>query len=75
VVKRLGPRCRVLAEKIETQADFARARDLGFVYFQGYFFRRPETLNTTDLRATRCITCECCRKYRVRNWICTASSG
>lgn len=49
MIKRLGPRCRMLAEKIETQADFARARDLGFVYFQGYSFRRPETLNTTDL--------------------------
>jgi EAL and modified HD-GYP domain-containing signal transduction protein len=49
MIKRLGPRSRMLAEKIETHADFARARDQGFVYFQGYFFRRPETLNTTDL--------------------------
>jgi EAL and modified HD-GYP domain-containing signal transduction protein len=39
----------MLAEKIETHTDFVRARDQGFVYFQGYFFRRPETLNTTDL--------------------------
>ena len=48
MIKHFGPRCRMLAEKIETHADFVRARDQGFVYFQGYFFRRPETLNTRD---------------------------
>jgi c-di-GMP-related signal transduction protein len=51
MIKRFGSRCRMLAEKIETHADFVRARDQGFVYFQGYFFRRPETLNTRDLPA------------------------
>lgn len=45
--------CRMLAEKIETQEDFKRAKDLGFVYFQGYFFRRPEMMNTRDLPANR----------------------
>jgi EAL and modified HD-GYP domain-containing signal transduction protein len=45
--------CRMLAEKIETRAEFARARDQGFVYFQGYFFRRPETINTRDMPANQ----------------------
>ena len=54
LIKRLGPwRCRMLAEKIETRAEFVRARDLGFVYFQGYFFRRPEMMNTRDMPANR----------------------
>jgi EAL and modified HD-GYP domain-containing signal transduction protein len=54
LIKKFGPwRCRMLAEKIETQAEFARARDAGFVYFQGYFFRRPEMINTRDLPANR----------------------
>src|SRR5258708_6143228 len=54
LIKRFGPwRCRMLAEKIETQTEFARARDQGFVYFQGYFFRRPEMINTRDLPANR----------------------
>jgi len=43
--------CRLLAEKVETQEDFVRARDQGFVYFQGYFFRRPEMLATHDMPA------------------------
>lgn len=54
LIKRFGPwRCRMLAEKVETQADFEQARDQGFVYFQGYFFRRPEMLRTRDLPANR----------------------
>ena len=51
-IKRFGPwRCRMLADKIETRAEFLRARDQGFVYFQGYFFRRPEMMKTRDMPA------------------------
>ena len=46
-------RCRMLAEKVETYADFVKARGLGFVYFQGYFFRRPEMLTAHDMPANR----------------------
>jgi len=54
LIKRHGPwRCRMLAEKVETHGDFVKARDQGFVYFQGYFFRRPEMLNTHDMPAHR----------------------
>jgi EAL and modified HD-GYP domain-containing signal transduction protein len=54
LVKKFGPwRCRMLAEKVETHADFVRARDMGFVYFQGYFFRRPEMLTTREMPANR----------------------
>jgi c-di-GMP-related signal transduction protein len=53
MIRRWGTRCRMLAEKIETHADFVRAREQGFVYFQGYFFRRPEMLNTRDLPANQ----------------------
>ncbi|MGC2695465.1 MAG: HDOD domain-containing protein [Candidatus Angelobacter sp.] len=52
LMKRLGAgRCRMLAEKIETHGEFVRARDQGFVYFQGYFFRRPEMMKTHDMPA------------------------
>ncbi len=53
LIEELGGHSRMLAEKIETQAEFARAKDAGFVYFQGYFFRRPEMMNTRDLPANR----------------------
>jgi EAL and modified HD-GYP domain-containing signal transduction protein len=54
LIKRFGPwRCRLLAEKVETQKEFATAKAQGFVYFQGYFFRRPEMLATRDVPANR----------------------
>ncbi|CAH0534716.1 Cyclic di-GMP phosphodiesterase CdgJ [Vibrio stylophorae] len=35
---------KFLAEKVETQAQFEMAKDAGFHFFQGYFFRRPEMI-------------------------------
>lgn len=36
---------RLLAEKIETKAQFDEAVASGFTYFQGYWFQRPEMLS------------------------------
>ncbi|MDQ6995025.1 MAG: HDOD domain-containing protein, partial [Mariprofundaceae bacterium] len=33
---------KLLAEKVETYEDYERCKDLGFDYFQGYFFCKPE---------------------------------
>jgi len=46
-------RCRMLAEKVETREEFVAARDQGFVYFQGYFFRRHEILTARAMPANR----------------------
>ena len=51
LIKRFGPWRRMRTEKIETRAEFLRARDQAFVYFQGYFFRRPEMMKTRDMPA------------------------
>ena len=54
IAKRHGPRrCRMLAEKVETREEFAAAKKAGFVYFQGYFFRRPETLAAHEIPENR----------------------
>ncbi len=46
---RYGPRVRMLAEKVENREDFLATRNMGFVYFQGYFFERPAVLSTTEI--------------------------
>ncbi|MGA6981890.1 MAG: HDOD domain-containing protein [Candidatus Sulfotelmatobacter sp.] len=52
LIKKYGPwRCRMLAEKVENQAEFVAAKEQGFVYFQGYFLRRPEMMTTHDVPA------------------------
>jgi EAL and modified HD-GYP domain-containing signal transduction protein len=54
MVKRYGPwRCRMLAEKVETREEFVVAKKAGFLYFQGYFFRRPEVLTAHEIPANR----------------------
>ncbi|MDP9160438.1 MAG: HDOD domain-containing protein [Acidobacteriota bacterium] len=54
LVKRYGPwKSRMLAEKIETAEKFAAAKAAGFLYFQGYFFRKPEILEARKIPANR----------------------
>ena len=40
---------RFLAEKVETEEDFNEAAGLGYSYFQGYFFSKPDILSTKDI--------------------------
>jgi c-di-GMP phosphodiesterase len=44
---------KIIAERIETSEDFALYRDLGFDYFQGYFFARPEVLQKKKLPSSK----------------------
>jgi c-di-GMP-related signal transduction protein len=54
MVQRYGPwRCRLLAEKVETREEFVASKKAGFLYFQGYFFRRPEILTAHEIPANR----------------------
>lgn len=45
--------CKMLAEKLESQQEFHQARDMGFSYFQGYFFCRPEVVIGREVPASR----------------------
>lgn len=54
LLRRYGSaKCRMLAEKLETPHEFQQARDMGFVYFQGYFFCRPELVMGREVPASR----------------------
>jgi len=39
----------LLAEKVESQEEFERARDMGYQYFQGFFFARPVISSTRQI--------------------------
>jgi len=36
---------KLIAEKVETRTEFKFCKELGFQYFQGYYFAHPETLS------------------------------
>ena len=43
------PQIKLLAEKVETNEEFQLALDMGFTYFQGYFFSKPEMMQSKAL--------------------------
>ena len=42
-------RIKFLAEKVETQDEFDQALEMGFTYFQGYFFSKPVIVTSKDI--------------------------
>ncbi len=54
IVETIKPyNCKLLAEKIETYDEFQQAVDMGFEYFQGYFFAKPEVIQNRDIPSSK----------------------
>ena len=52
MAEKFGPMgIQMLAEKVETRAQFSQARDTGYVYFQGYFFCKPQIVPSRHIPA------------------------
>lgn len=47
---------KLLAEKIETQEEFDNCKRLGFDYYQGYFFSKPQIIKGKSLPANKIAT-------------------
>ncbi len=48
-------RVKLLAEKVETDEDFQQGVELGYTYFQGYFFSRPVVISHKELAPARVL--------------------
>jgi EAL and modified HD-GYP domain-containing signal transduction protein len=44
---------QLIADKVDTQNSFSIFRDMGFDYFQGYFFARPESVSNKNLPTSK----------------------
>ena len=44
---------KLLAEKVETYDEFEQALKLGFHYFQGFFFSKPELIRIGELPSVK----------------------
>ena len=49
VSRHAGKNIRMLAEKVETQEEYAAGMEMGYSLFQGYFFCRPEIMQHRSL--------------------------
>ena len=48
-----GNGIKLLAEKIETYEEFENALSMGFMYFQGYFFSKPEIISGKEIAPSK----------------------
>ncbi|NQZ27926.1 MAG: HDOD domain-containing protein [Colwellia sp.] len=46
---------KILAEKIETKAEFLQAKKLGFHFFQGYYFCKPEMSENQEIDSSHVV--------------------
>jgi EAL and modified HD-GYP domain-containing signal transduction protein len=54
IAQRYGPKgLKLLAEKVETQADQREAARLGYSFFQGYFFCKPSMVEAREIPANK----------------------
>jgi c-di-GMP-related signal transduction protein len=53
ISKLSGYELKFLAEKVETYEEFQNAINMGFEYFQGYFFSKPEIIKGKDLSSAQ----------------------
>ncbi|AAZ24705.1 EAL and HDOD domain-containing protein [Colwellia psychrerythraea] len=52
------PHIKMLAEKVETYEEYDQMLQLGFDYFQGYFFAKPEMIKTKNLSPSQIAMAE-----------------
>ncbi len=52
------PHIKLLAEKVETLDDYKQMKQLGFEYFQGFFFAKPEVVKAKNLSPTQIAMAE-----------------
>lgn len=52
------PHIELLAEKVETYQEYDQALQLGFKYFQGFFFAKPEMVKTKNLSPSQLAMAE-----------------
>jgi c-di-GMP-related signal transduction protein len=50
-----NPKAKLIAEKVETEAQFATAQRLGFSLFQGYWFAKPILLSGKTVRPAQAV--------------------
>ncbi len=56
IVQRVGKnKVRFLAERVETRDEFNQALEMGYTYFQGYFFSKPLILSGKDIPGFKII--------------------
>lgn len=60
--RHLEYKIKFLAEKVETYEEFQKAKKIGFEFFQGYFFSKPEMLQQRVIQPSEQVTLQLCKE-------------
>ncbi|KHT47693.1 EAL and HDOD domain-containing protein [Vibrio sinaloensis] len=62
LIKKLGERISFVAERVETREQFLQCKELGFHYFQGYYFAKPEIIEQKAISASQLSVIKLCQE-------------
>ncbi len=61
----LSYKIKFLAEKVETYEEFQQTKKMGFDYFQGYFFSKPEMLKQRAIKPSELVSLRLCKEISI----------
>lgn len=64
LVKAKGKQIKLVAEKVEKQSEFNACKEMGFDYFQGFYFAHPETLTAKVINPAHAAVLDLLNKVR-----------
>lgn len=62
LIKKLGHRISFVAERVESREDYQKCKEIGFHYFQGYYFSKPEVIQQKAISASQLSILKLCQE-------------
>ncbi|WGV99230.1 EAL domain-containing protein [Vibrio sp. YMD68] len=62
LIKKLSHKISFVAERVESHEDFLKCKDIGFHYFQGYYFAKPEVVQQKSISASQLAILKLCQE-------------
>ncbi|WP_295893532.1 EAL domain-containing protein [uncultured Vibrio sp.] len=62
LIKKLSHKISFVAERVESREDFLKCKEIGFHYFQGYHFAKPEVVQQKAISASQLSILKLCQE-------------
>ncbi len=62
LINKLSHRISFVAERVESREDFLKCKEIGFHYFQGYHFAKPEVIQQKAISASQISILKLCQE-------------
>ncbi|MEZ8825112.1 EAL domain-containing protein [Vibrio amylolyticus] len=62
LIKKLSHKISFVAERVESREDFLKCKEIGFHYFQGYHFAKPELVQQKAISASQLSILKLCQE-------------